>query len=88
VGHARSALHHRCLFFVAFILGRLFEVDVVAESRGVLVPEGYVKPVQAVAGGSVQNVFVREGERVDLARQLFNWMPERCAAGLANCVKS
>lgn len=50
---------------VAFLWAGLSMVDVVAESRGVLVPEGYVKPVQAVAGGVVQNVFVREGERLD-----------------------
>ena len=55
---------------VAFLWSALSMVDVVAESRGVLVPEGYVKPVQAVAGGSVQNVFVREGERVDLGQAI------------------
>lgn len=50
---------------VAFLWAGFSIVDVVAESRGVLVPEGYVKPVQAVAGGVVQNVLVREGESVD-----------------------
>ncbi len=50
---------------VAFLWAGFSMVDVVAESRGVLVPEGYVKPVQAVAGGVVQNIFVREGDRVD-----------------------
>lgn len=50
---------------VAFLWAGLSMVDVVAESRGVLVPEGYVKPVQAVAGGVVQNIFVKEGDRVD-----------------------
>lgn len=50
---------------VAFLWAGLSMVDVVAESRGVLVPEGYAKPVQAVAGGVVQNIFVREGDRVD-----------------------
>lgn len=50
---------------VAFLWAGLSMVDVVAESRGVLVPEGYVKPVQAAAGGVVQNVFVREGETVE-----------------------
>jgi len=49
---------------VAFLWAGLSMVDVVTESRGVLVPEGYVKPVQAAAGGVVQNVFVREGETV------------------------
>lgn len=49
---------------VAFLWAALSMVDVVAESRGVLVPEGRVKPVQAVAGGLVQGVFVREGDTV------------------------
>ena len=56
--------------FAAFLWAALSMVDVVAESRGVLMPEGYVKPVQAIAGGSVQNVFVREGERVDLGQAI------------------
>lgn len=55
---------------VAFLWAALSMVDVVAESRGVLVPEGYVKPVQAVAGGLVQNVFIREGDRVDLGQAI------------------
>ncbi|HKO96474.1 MAG TPA: HlyD family efflux transporter periplasmic adaptor subunit [Pyrinomonadaceae bacterium] len=50
--------------FVAFLWAALSMVDVVAESRGALVPEGHVKPVQSVAGGLVQSVLVREGETV------------------------
>jgi multidrug efflux pump subunit AcrA (membrane-fusion protein) len=49
---------------VAFLWAALSMVDVVAESRGVLVPEGHVKPVQSVTGGLVQSVLVREGETV------------------------
>jgi len=49
---------------VAFLWAALSMVDVVAESRGALVPEGHVKPVQSVAGGLVQSVLVREGEKV------------------------
>jgi HlyD family secretion protein len=42
----------------------LSSVDVTVESRGVLVPEGYVRPVQALGGGLVQQVLVREGDEV------------------------
>ena len=50
---------------VALIWAAFSVVDIVAESRGALVPEGYVQPVQAVGGGVVQNVFVREGDQVE-----------------------
>jgi multidrug efflux pump subunit AcrA (membrane-fusion protein) len=49
---------------VAVLWAALSKVDIVAESRGTLVPEGYVKPVQAIGAGVVQNVFVREGDSV------------------------
>lgn len=39
-------------------------IDVLVEARGVLVPEGYLRPVQAHAGGVVRLVLVREGETV------------------------
>src|SRR5262249_4940311 len=50
---------------VAFFWAALSKVDVVVESRGSLVPEGYVKPVQAAGTGVVQTVFVREGDKVE-----------------------
>jgi multidrug efflux pump subunit AcrA (membrane-fusion protein) len=63
---ARSLLYIIISFIVAALIwASLSKVDVVAESRGVLVPEGYVKPVQVAGGGIVQNVFVREGETVE-----------------------
>jgi len=55
---------------VAFLWAGFSMVDVVTESRGVLVPEGYVKPVQAVAGGVVQNILVREGDQVERGQAL------------------
>lgn len=63
---ARSLLYIIVLFvIVALLWAGLSKVDVVAESRGSLVPEGYVKPVQAAGGGLVQNIYVREGETVE-----------------------
>lgn len=49
---------------VAFLWAALSKVDIVAQSRATLVHEGYVKPVQAAGGGTVQNIFVREGQTV------------------------
>jgi multidrug efflux pump subunit AcrA (membrane-fusion protein) len=56
--------------FVAFLWAALSKVDVVAESRGALVPEGYVKPVQAAGAGTVQTVLTREGDMVELGQPL------------------
>jgi multidrug efflux pump subunit AcrA (membrane-fusion protein) len=55
---------------VALLWAGFSKVDIVAESRGTLVPEGYVKPVQAAGPGVVQNVFVKEGESVERGQPL------------------
>jgi len=55
---------------VAVLWAALSKIDIVAESRGTLVPEGYVKPVQAAGTGVVQNVFVREGDAVEGSQPL------------------
>jgi len=58
-------------FVIAAVLwAALSKIDIVAESRGTLVPEGYVKPVQAAGTGVVQNVFIREGDLVELGQPL------------------
>lgn len=68
---ARGLVYIIVAFSVAaFVWSSLSMVDVVAESRGVLVPEGYVKPVQAVSTGVVQNVLVREGQTVERGQAL------------------
>src|SRR5438309_3160925 len=68
---ARSLLYIIVSFIVvALIWAGFSKVDVVAESRGTLVPEGYVKPVQVAGGGIVQNIFVREGETVERGQAL------------------
>jgi len=56
--------------FVAFLWAAFSKVDVVTESRGALVPEGYVKPVQAPGAGIVQLVLVREGDTVERGQAL------------------
>ncbi len=55
---------------VGFLWAGLSMVDVVTESRGVLVPEGYIKPVQSAGRGVVQNLFIKEGERVERGQAL------------------
>jgi multidrug efflux pump subunit AcrA (membrane-fusion protein) len=55
---------------VALIWAYFGKIDIVVESRGALVPEGAVRPVQAVGGGMVQYVFVREGDRVERGQPL------------------
>jgi hemolysin D len=54
----------------ALVWASLSMVDIVAESRGTLVPEGYVKPVQAAGVGVVQSVLVSEGESVERGQAL------------------
>ncbi len=55
---------------VALVWASVSKVDVIAEGRGTLVPEGYVKPVQAAGAGVVQNVFVKEGDPVERGQAL------------------
>ena len=50
---------------VAVAWASLSMVDIVVASRGTLLPEGYVKLVQAPGAGVVQNVFVKEGDTVE-----------------------
>jgi multidrug efflux pump subunit AcrA (membrane-fusion protein) len=54
----------------AFVWAALSKVDEVSEARGTLVPEGYVKPVQAAGAGIVQSVLAREGDKVEIGQPL------------------
>jgi multidrug efflux pump subunit AcrA (membrane-fusion protein) len=68
---ARGLLYIIIAFIiVAFFWAALSTVDIVAESRGALVPEGYVKPVQAAGRGVVQNLFIKEGDAVERGQAL------------------
>jgi multidrug efflux pump subunit AcrA (membrane-fusion protein) len=58
-------------FVVAGLLwASLSSIDMVAVARGTLVPEGYVRPVQAAAAGMVQAVLAREGDAVEAGQAL------------------
>jgi len=68
---ARGLLYLIVGFLIVALLWAHFSVvDVIIESRGTLVPEGYGRPVQAVGGGLVQYVLVREGEAVERGQAL------------------
>ena len=54
----------------AFLWAWFSRIDVVVVARGALTPEGYTRPVQAVGGGVVQYVFVREGDKVEREQPL------------------
>lgn len=62
---ARGLIYLIAGFIVAAVAwAALGKVDLVIAARGALIPEGNVKEVQAVGGGAVLNVFVREGDTV------------------------
>lgn len=68
---ARGLLYIVVGFVVAALLwAGLSVIDVTIEARGALVPEGYVRPVQAAGSGVVQYVFVREGDSVERGQPL------------------
>ncbi|HEX8073075.1 MAG TPA: HlyD family efflux transporter periplasmic adaptor subunit [Pyrinomonadaceae bacterium] len=54
----------------ALVWAALGKVDVIVEGRGALVPEGNVRPVQAVGGGAVLAVLVKEGAAVERGQPL------------------
>jgi hemolysin D len=58
-------------------------VDIVVEARGSVIPEGYVRPVQAVLPGVVQTVKVREGDFVQRGAPIIQLESEEQQAHLA-----
>src|ERR1035441_1558682 len=65
---------------VMYVVGTLFlilvcwaifgKLDIVASAEGRLVPQSYVKIVQPADGGIVQEILVKEGQRVDAGQVL------------------
>jgi len=55
---------------VAFAWASLARVDVVAVANGIVIPQGNIKPIQPASSGVVQNVFVKEGDRVGVGDAL------------------
>ena len=81
---SRGLLYLIIAFIIAALLWANFSmVDITVEARGAFVPEGYVKPVQAVGGGVVQAVFVKEGEQVERGQALVQLDPVELRSRLA-----
>ena len=67
----RSLLYIIIAFFlVAFAWASLVRVDLVAVANGTVIPQGNIKPIQPASSGVVQNVFVKEGDRVKVGDAL------------------
>jgi hemolysin D len=63
--HARAVLYIVCGLVLSLIAMAFFtKVDIVATAPGRLVPAGQIKTLQAVEGGRVVEILVKEGERV------------------------
>jgi HlyD family secretion protein len=54
------------------VWARFSVIDMVVQARGSVVPEGYVRPVQAEADGVIQSIRVREGAAVRRGETLFH----------------
>ncbi len=68
---ARGLVYIIVGFIIVGLLWAHFSVlDIIVESRGALVPEGYVRPVQAAVSGVVQYALAREGETVERGQAL------------------
>jgi len=67
----RSLLYIIIAFIlVAFAWASLVRVDLVAVANGTVIPQGNIKPIQPASSGVVQNVFVKEGDRVEVGDAL------------------
>ena len=55
---------------VAFAWASLARIDLVAVAHGTVIPQGNIKPVQPASSGVVQNVFVKEGDSVEVGEAL------------------
>jgi len=67
----RSLLYIIIAFvLVAFAWSSIIKIDLVAVATGTVIPQGNIKPVQSASSGIVQNVFVKEGDRVEVGDAL------------------
>ena len=55
---------------VAFAWASVVRIDMVAVANGTVIPQGNVKRIQPASSGVVQNVFVKEGDRVEVGDAL------------------
>jgi multidrug efflux pump subunit AcrA (membrane-fusion protein) len=72
----RGLLHIACaLALAAFVWARFSMVDIVVQARGTIVPQGYVRQIQAETDGVIEHIRVREGASVRKGQTLFELNP-------------
>lgn len=75
---ARALLYWGCLIFTALLVWAGFaEIDEVTRGEGKVIPSGQVQIVQAVDGGIVSDIYVREGQLVEAGQLLLQIDPTR-----------
>lgn len=75
---ARALLYWGCLIFAVLLIWAGFaEIDEVTRGEGKVIPSGQVQIVQAVDGGIVSNIYVREGQLVEAGQLLLQIDPTR-----------
>ncbi len=80
---ARSVLRWIGLILLVLILWAAFaEVDEVTRGSGKVIPSSQVQIIQAVDGGVVQEILVREGQAVGAGQMLFKIDPTRFVSSL------
>ncbi len=82
----RAVMYTVALLFVILMLWAVFgKLEIIASAEGRLVPETYVKIVQPADSGIVQEILVREGERVRQGQVLMR-MDAQLAVADANTI--
>ena len=67
----RSLLYITIAFIVvALAWASIVKIDVVAVANGTVIPQGNIKPIQPASSGVVQNLFVKEGDKVEVGDAL------------------
>lgn len=74
-GEVKAASHFFLFLCIAMCLGFLawacfFQLDIVSQAEGEVIPSSRVKPVQHLEGGIIRKISVREGESVAKGQEL------------------
>ncbi|WP_319778864.1 HlyD family type I secretion periplasmic adaptor subunit [Maridesulfovibrio sp.] len=74
-GEVNAASHFFLFLCIAMCLGFFgwawfFQLDIVSQAQGEVIPSSRVKPVQHLEGGIIRKINVREGEKVSKGQEL------------------
>ncbi|WP_320005848.1 HlyD family type I secretion periplasmic adaptor subunit [Maridesulfovibrio sp.] len=74
-GQVKAASHFFLFLCIAMCLGFFgwacfFQLDIVSQAEGEVIPSSRVKPVQHLEGGIIRKINVREGEKVTKGQEL------------------